>query len=215
MVGDLVRQVQGQQNAQSGQTPATTPPAGTAPGGPGEPTQGSPYGQQGMYNTLATDMSRGFMGNYGFGGNQFGYQPYGNPYQQQSFGGMFGRGGYGGGWGGPPPPIMGGGYSPMQRFGGSVASMMGNFNPTIGQGYSNMYGGNNRSSGFLNSMAQRVPGVGMGGYGGSNMGGGMMGNHQYNPTPNDYSEGSYYQTGGYGKPTAPGGGTFGRRSIMY
>lgn len=47
--------------------------------GPGEP-ENMNYGQQGTYNTLAQDMSRNVYGPYGFGGGQFNYSPYGNPY---------------------------------------------------------------------------------------------------------------------------------------
>jgi len=180
MVGDLVRQVQGQQG--QGQPPATQPPAGV---GPGEPTQGGAYGQQGTYNTLATDMSRGQMGGYGFGGNQFSYQPFGNPYQQQSpFGGMFGRGGYGGGWGGPPPPIMGG----QQGHGGFLNSMYQQIgHPGLRNRMQRGYGAD-YSEGSYNA----VPNM---------MGGGMMGNHQYTGGMGGY--GGKPQWGGYG------GGGFG------
>lgn len=62
-VGDLQNQV--------------APP--TEGGGPGEPGNFN-YGMQGTYNTLAQDMSRNFMGPYGFTGGMFNYTPYGNPY---------------------------------------------------------------------------------------------------------------------------------------
>ena len=160
-LSDLIRQVQGQQG-QTGQTPASQPPAQSQGVGPGEPQPQytGAYNQQGMYNTLAQDMSRGRMGGYGFGGNQFSYQPFGNPYQQQSpFGGMFGRGGYGGGyggygWGGPPPRLRGGMGNAMGQYQ--------NMRQSMGPFRGGMLGGSpDYSEGSYNAVPQ------------------MMGNHQY------------------------------------
>lgn len=129
-VSDLIRQVQSEQNATSGQTPATQPTAQPQGIGPGNANAGA-YNTQGTYNTLATDMSRGNMGSFGFGGNQFSYTPFGNPFTQQM---PFGFGGQ------QQPPQMPN-WSPQQRFAGSIAGRMGYPNPTMGQGYSNVYGG--------------------------------------------------------------------------
>lgn len=129
-VNNLLRQVQGNTGgADSGGQP--TPGAGQ-PLAAGEP-QNMNYGTQGTYNTLAQDMSRNVMGNYGFGGNQFSYSPFGNPffasppmpqqpYQPTIPGGYGGyQGGYGGGYGMSRQPMPAwrpspfGGMSPLSN----------------------------------------------------------------------------------------------------
>ena len=85
-------------------------------GGPSYP--GMQTGNQGAYNTMTQDMSRGQMGNYGFGPRGFSYQAW----PGQGYGGMPGRfGGYQGG------PSMGGGYGGY--FGGSGFGYSGGPNP--------------------------------------------------------------------------------------
>ena len=81
-MGDAIRRLIEQQQGGSATPPTGAgQPTGAGPGEPSQPSPGYPqYGQQGMYNALAKDMSRGFMGGYNFNNNMFGYTPYGNPY---------------------------------------------------------------------------------------------------------------------------------------
>ncbi len=85
VMGNLLRDVYSQMNpdGRGGEDapPAQTPPETPTGMGPGE-AQNFNYGQQGTYNTLAQDMSRNVMGNYGFNNGMFNYSPFGNPYEQ-------------------------------------------------------------------------------------------------------------------------------------
>ena len=145
------------------------PAAGQTPGqGPGE-GENFNYGQQGNYNTLAQDMSRNVMGNYGFGGGQFNYSPYGNPYAMQ-------QPPPGPGPGGPPP----GRIPPGDRGRGGRGG---------GGRQRSMYGGEPQ---FGGGMQQQFGGYGGGGYGGGGYGGGYQpGGYQQ-----QFQQPQYQQFGG-------------------
>lgn len=102
-LNDLLRQVQQQSGPGKPGMMDQTQPIPAAPSAPmasgelpGEPQGGyAQYGQQGAYNALTQDMSRGFQGGFGFSPQ---FQPPGmNPMMQ----GGRGAGGFGGRYGAP------------------------------------------------------------------------------------------------------------------
>lgn len=110
--GDMIRRLMDQANGFQGSGNTNGRPPQQAGVGPGEAQGGFPqYGQQGQYNALTQDMSRGYMGNYNFNNNMFGYTPYGNPFaqQQRPMGGFPFPGGQPPGIQPNRPPIMGDG----------------------------------------------------------------------------------------------------------
>lgn len=135
-IADLIRQIQSQQTPAGDAGPSNGATNPQTPGtGPGEPNNMN-YGQGGIYNNLAQDMSRNVFGPWGFSGNQFQYSPYGNPYMQQPPG-------PGGSPpsppGFPPPGPDGGGRGSWP--GGGRGGMPGRHNNYYGGGYGGMYGG--------------------------------------------------------------------------